>query len=160
MVSPLGFRLRFARQRLVSRGVRRHPPPQAQPRRNMKKSIAVVAALASLCCFPQHALATSAQELLSACRPISSAPVTSDSVAIHQTFQTGFCWGTFQAIQRISTNIDESRRRIYSMCTPEDGRLSQLIAIFVSFAEKNPQRLHEDGFDIALESLRRAFPCR
>lgn len=38
--------------------------------------------------------------------------------------------------------------------------LTQLVAIFFAYAEKNPQRVHEDGFDLALESLQAAFPCK
>jgi hypothetical protein len=116
------------------------------------------------CCLalfvPQVALASSAQELLSGCRPIAKADVSGEGVRFQQTYQSGVCWGTFGAIQKVISHIDETRRPIYGVCAPSAGTLSQLVAVFVSYAERNPQRLHEDGFDIALESLQVAFPCK
>lgn len=115
------------------------------------------------CCLTlfssQYALADSAQELLSSCRPIAKADVYPEGVRFQRTFQTGVCWGTFSALQKIIVHIDEAKRPIYGVCAPSSSRLSQLVAIFVYYAEKNPQRLHEEGFDIAVESLQAAFPC-
>ena len=116
------------------------------------------------CCLsllvPQLASAGSAQELLSGCRSVANADVSGEGIRFQQTYQTGICWGTFGAIQKVIVHVDVTRRPFYGVCAPPNSTLSQLVAIFVSYAEKNPQRLHEDGFDIALESLRVAFPCK
>jgi len=109
---------------------------------------------------PQLASASSVQELLSGCRSIATADVSADGVRFAKNFQTGLCWGTFGAIQNVIVHVDEVGRPIYGVCAPPRSTQSQLVAIFVSFAEKNPQRLHEEGFDIALESLQVAFPCK
>ena len=106
------------------------------------------------------AFADSAQELLSTCRPIAKADVTGDYVKFPQNFETGKCWGTFSVIQSVIVHVDDARRPIYLVCAPSSSRLSQLITIFVAYAEKNPQRLHEESFVIALDSLRASFPCQ
>lgn len=109
---------------------------------------------------PQLSSASSAQELLSGCRSIANADVSGEGIRFQRTYQTGVCWGTFGAIQKVIVHIDETKRPIYGVCAPPSSTLSQLVAIFVSYAEKNPQRLHEEGFDIAVESLQVAFPCK
>lgn len=121
--------------------------------------------LFQICCFlalsgPQVVSAKSAQELLSGCRSIANAGVVGKNIQLPKTFQAGVCWGTFGVIQEIIVHIDETRQPIYGVCAPPNSRLSQLITIFVSYAEKNPQRLHEEGFEIALDSLQLAFPCK
>ncbi len=121
--------------------------------------------LIQLCCFiaiiiPVSAVANSAQELLSDCRPIVQADISYERIRFEQTFQTGKCWGTFGVIQRIIVQTDKTGHPIYGICASPNSTHSQLVAIFVSYAEKNPQRLHEEGVDLALESLRAAFPCK
>ena len=106
------------------------------------------------------ALASSAQELLSSCRPIAKADVRDKYVWFPPTYQTGTCWGAFYVIQKVIVHVDDSRLPIYGVCAPSSSTLTQLISIYVAYAEKNPQRLHEDFFDVALESLQNAFPCK
>lgn len=102
----------------------------------------------------------SAQELLSACRPIANAPVRETKVQFDPSYETGFCWGTFQAIQKVVIYVDSANRPFVHVCAPPQSTTSQLVAVFVAYAEKRPARLHEHGFDIALESLQSAFPCK
>ena len=108
---------------------------------------------------PQLASADSAQQLLSECRSIANVDVSGEDIRFQQTYETGVCWGTFGAIQKVIFTAT-TRRPLYGVCAPPNSTLSQLVAIFVSYAEKNPQHLHEDGFDIALESLQVAFSCK
>ena len=104
--------------------------------------------------------ATTAQELLSACRPVASAEILHDGVKFPHTFDTGLCWATLDIIQKMIVHLDDSNRLIYSVCAPPTSTLTQLVAVFVVFAERNPQRLHEAGLNVALDSLRVAFPCK
>ena len=123
----------------------------------MKLSFVVIA-LALLLSSPAKA-EDSTQELLSACRPIAEADVTGDYVRFPQTYNTGYCWGVFTGIQKIIVHVDKRKEKIYGVCAPPESTLSQLIAVFTAYAKKNPQRLHEDYFKVALDSLRDAFPC-
>ncbi|MEN9659357.1 MAG: hypothetical protein RL571_2822 [Pseudomonadota bacterium] len=115
------------------------------------------------CCLAffvtQLALAGSAQELLSDCRSIAQADVSAEGIRFKETFESGVCWGTFSTIQKIINHVDETKHPIYGICAPSASRLSQLVVIFVSYAEKNPQLLHKEGISIAINSLQAAFPC-
>jgi hypothetical protein len=82
------------------------------------------------------------------------------SVMLPQDFKYGFCWGAFSTVQRIITNSMDGKHMVYGVCAPANSSRTQLISIFVSYAEKNPGRLHEDFFFVALDSLRTSFPCK
>ena len=99
------------------------------------------------------------QQMLSNCRPIASAQLTGDRVVLSQTYAIGTCMGAFRMMQRVIVSIDDKNRRIYSVCAPPDSTLTQLIKVFINYAERNPQRLHEDFSIVALDSLAMAFPC-
>jgi hypothetical protein len=105
------------------------------------------------------AFAESTTEMLSSCREVAEAPVKGDKIAMTETFQTGWCWGSFGVVQKIIVRADSTGRPFFRICAPPESTRSQLIAVFVEYARRNPQRLHEDFFDVALEALRGAFPC-
>jgi hypothetical protein len=102
----------------------------------------------------------SALNLLSACRAIAKGDVKGDYIGFHETYESGLCWGTFATIQKMTRYCDSSRKPFFRICAPSESKRSQLVAVFVNYAEKNPQRLHEDFFVVALDSLRQAFPCK
>lgn len=123
-----------------------------------RKSVALFTFLAMAMARP--ALAQSAQQLLSACRPIANGEVVEDGVKFARTYDTGLCWGTFAMLQLVIRHVDEKRHPPYNVCAPEASTRSQLVQVFVKFAAASPERLHEDGARMALESLQIAFPCR
>ena len=105
--------------------------------------------------------ADSTQVMLSACKSITSAKITDEMVMLPEDLQSGRCWGAFGIIQEVIGHVDsKSRRHFYGVCAPPESRRSQLIAIFVNYAEKNPQRLHEDFFWVAIDSLKASFKCK
>ena len=106
--------------------------------------------------------ADTAQEMLSACRPIARANTSGGKgkVTIPDTFKAGKCWGAFTAIQNGIERADDTMLLIYNICAPAEITRTQLIAMFVDYAEKNPQRLQEDFFDVFIDALRKAFPCK
>lgn len=103
--------------------------------------------------------AKTAGEMLSLCRDVASASVSGETVRIPTTFDAGECWGTFGTIQEIIRHLNKNEQPIYGVCAPSNSRRTQQIAVFVQYAERNPQRWHEDYFFVAIESLRFAFPC-
>ncbi len=106
------------------------------------------------------AIAETAEEMLSACRDVSKAEIINkEEASFRQDFHTGMCWGAFAVLQEISRHVKENKR-IYHVCTPPKSTRTQLISVFVNYAEKNPQRLHEDFFHVAMDSLREAFKCK
>ncbi len=102
--------------------------------------------------------AYSAEYMLSSCRPIVvESNVTEQGVSFPQSFETGFCWGAFSAIQRAMVYAGERGPRV---CAPAESTLTQLITVFVRYTDLHPAELHEHYFLIALRSLRAAFPCQ
>ena len=116
-----------------------------------------LAALLALTC--PAASAASAEEMLAACRLITTAEATRQSARFPQTFGTGYCWGAFTSIQRVIAHVDGNEVRVYQVCASANVSLNRLIATFVAFAKRNPQRFREDFFDVAWDSLRVEFPC-
>ena len=113
----------------------------------------------ALLASPAITRAESAQQLLSACRPIATGETFESGITFPRTFETGMCWGLFAMLQEMTRHLDEKRRPIYFICSPESSTRSQLVKIFVKYADSVPERLHEDGTALALQSLQRAFPC-
>jgi len=107
------------------------------------------------------AFGESVQEMLTACKPIvDQAEVSGGNIRLPTNFNAGNCWGSFSILQQVITHTYADGSRIYNVCTPPNSTRFQVIAIFVEYAQKNPQRYHEDFFDVALDALRRSFPCR
>jgi len=108
------------------------------------------------------AFADTAQEMLSACKPIARANISGGKgkVTGPDTFNAGKCWGAFTVIQNAIERVDDSMLLIYNICPPADSTRTKLISMFVDYAEKNPQRLQEDFFDVFVDALRKAFPCK
>jgi hypothetical protein len=70
------------------------------------------------------------------------------------------CWGAFGVIQFGVMLMNPDKSRAWMACVPENAvRRSQLIAIFVRYAERDPSRWHEDSIATVIESLQAAFPC-
>lgn len=106
------------------------------------------------------ASAQTAQQLLSACRPVALGEVTAEGVRFGRTFETGLCWGTFAMLQEVVVRGDEQRRPLLQACVPASSTRSQFVQVFVKYAEARPERLHEEGAAMALEGLQQAYPCK
>ncbi len=103
----------------------------------------------------QTALNTTA-DVLPGCRAIAAAGSPLD---FSQNLRTGLCWGGFAAIQRALVYTDADWEPSLSVCPPPESTLVQLITIFVGYVDRHPEVLHEHFFDIAVRSIREAFPC-
>ena len=100
----------------------------------------------------------SAGDMLGFCRPIADASTRGDYVSLAPTLDTQYCWGAFAALQR-STAVVSGAKRVLNVCTPEESRRTQLVAVFVEYVGRHPERRHEDWFVVALDALSAAFPC-
>jgi hypothetical protein len=120
----------------------------------------LVALLIVILCTAAPAFAESTAEMVSSCKELADANVRGDTVAIPQDFPSGLCWGAFSSLQRVIVRAYPGGQPIFRVCAPPKSTRSQLITVFVEYARRNPQRLHEDFLDVALEALRGAFPCQ
>lgn len=109
--------------------------------------------------IPSVARAETAEEMLSSCRSFLTAPVSQGQVTFLHDFDHGLCWGAFGAIHGAALVFDEHNARSLRVCVPQDATRTQLIAVFVKYAEANPKELNEDFFMVALNALIKAFPC-
>lgn len=111
--------------------------------------------------FSSSVWAISTQEMLSLCKPIVNGDTTADGVYFPKNFSTGECWGAFTTFQAAMAVLDgpNSTRTMFGVCAPKESTLTQMISIFSSYADKHPERLHENFFFVAQNSLREVFPC-
>ena len=113
----------------------------------------------ALILFSSVASAQSAGEMLSACRPVAQAELSDNYVRFERTFASGMCWGAFLAIQSAIVWANADGSRLFAVCAPTESKTTQLVAVFIEYAQRNPQRHHEPFFEVAIASLRTSFPC-
>ena len=122
---------------------------------------AAAATLAVLALFasPDPVRAESAQDFLSGCRSVAEAPTSESKVSIAGS-EAHRCWGAFAVIQELARWANPDQTRLLNVCPPAASTRSQLIAVFVEYLSRRPERRHEDFVKVALDSLRTVFPCR
>jgi hypothetical protein len=112
-------------------------------------------------CLNANCKAETAEEMLSACRPVANAKVTIGGIAMTRDFDSGVCWGAFGAIQSWIFIVGEHHNEpMFHICAPFGGSRSQLVAVFVRYIEKHPEKYGDDFGSVALDSLAESFPCR
>lgn len=67
-----------------------------------------------------------------------------------EPFAQGICSGTIDGLFYAGAGL----------CPPDGVTVGQMTRVVVKYLEQNPQRLHEDFKKLALEAMRRAWPCR
>jgi hypothetical protein len=104
------------------------------------------------------ASAETALEVQSWCTQVASAPIkTNGYISIEPTFEGGFCWGAFAAIQGLNDNVSVNNKSI--ICAPDSSTRAQIIRIFMKYCEQHPERMHEDFVVVALTAISMAFRC-
>ena len=125
---------------------------------------AVVLVLAS-CAQAAKAVET-ALEVASHCKQVAEGRIEEardgdQLVYFESNFETGKCWGFFQAVQQAVRIGDESTQTSFlGVCAPSESTLIQIVLIFRRYVEVNPSVGHENAFYVALRALDAAFPCK
>lgn len=101
-----------------------------------------------------------AEEMLSACRPITQAKISEGSVAFAKTFETGLCWGAFASLDSALNFSDWNDHPLLDICAPKDRSRTQLIAMFVAYIEKHPEQYNWDFFQVASNSFLEVWVCK
>ena len=132
------------------------------PRRRTKlHHAAALALLGLLVLWPIHAFGESAGELYSACKSIAEAKIAhGGTIGLRQDFDTGLCWGAFASLQKIITANDSAGRLLLGVCTSPESTRSELIAVFVEYVRRHPERRHDDFMAVALDAFDAAYPCK
>jgi len=105
------------------------------------------------------AFAESTAEMLSSCKSVAEAEIRDQGAIFPQDYRSGMCWGAFNTLQSLIVKTNTDGRPMVGICAPAETRRTQLIAVFNDYARRNPQRHHEDFFNVAIDALRTAFPC-
>jgi hypothetical protein len=123
------------------------------------KSIIFIAAAIGLASLP--AKAETALEVRESCKPVLKAKVLKDDyLNFPGNFETGFCWGAFASLQKISTFYREGETSsLLGSCAPPDSDRLQYIKIFSKYLDEHPELGEEDYVTVAVEAVRAAFPC-
>jgi len=119
-----------------------------------------LALLACLIFFHSSMQAQTTEEMVSKCRAVTEAKIQGNALEFVQDFDSGVCWGGFGTLQTIGRFVTDEKRILNVGCPPANSTLSQFITIFVAYARKHPERLHEDFVFVAMAALREAFPCQ
>src|SRR5689334_11768961 len=99
--------------------------------------------------------AETAGQMLSACKGVSEAKILDDRIQLPEDIDAGLCWGAFSVIDTVTNVMNPPNRNvIFEVCVPEGVARSQEVAIFVEYAKRNPQRLHENFFFVARDPLK------
>jgi hypothetical protein len=56
--------------------------------------------------------------------------------------------------------LDANRMPLLRACVPAEGTRVQMIKVFLAYADRHPEKLHQDFADVAIDSLGDAFPCK
>ena len=115
---------------------------------------------AGLCCTKPSAAETT-EEMLSKCRPFTQANITDGKVQVDSDYSTGVCWGAFSMVQALlSARNVETKKPMLWACAPATSTRTQLISVFVRYAESHPEKYSEDFLWSATTAMQQAFPCR
>jgi len=106
------------------------------------------------------AFSQSAEEMVSNCKGIAEAKVSGDQVVVPSNLESGICWGAFASFDAAMHYVGENNRPFFGVCEPSESTRSQMIKIFIAYAERHPDSYHKDFFLVALLAGRETFPCR
>lgn len=80
-------------------------------------------------------------------------------VGLGTTFDDGFCWGAFAAIQDLSWIVSDAGKPLLFFCPPPKSTRIEYVKIFLRYADQHPEQLHMDFGGVARRALAAAFPC-
>jgi len=106
---------------------------------------------------PQLALAEdegiqAGMRLLRDCKALDN----EDDMSWMNGFQGGFCFGV---INTWALEIAHSQDFNDDICKPSGVTVGQARMVFIRYAEKHPERLHENFHTLIKDSFKEAWPC-
>jgi len=111
--------------------------------------------------FALQCRAETSEEMLSACRTISTAKVSNGNIVMPEDFESGKCWGAFEVLQNLlRVENTSTKQSFFGVCMPEKATRTELIAIFIQYMGKHPEK-YSDGFSfVVLSALWEPFHCK
>lgn len=108
----------------------------------------------------------STEQMVSTCREVPNAAVGQDGqVRLKDSMDNGLCWGYFSVfpiIIRTTYDMHSGNSATYPfrVCVGHSGlTVNQIVAIFLEYAKRHPERYRDDAFLVGMEAMKEAFPC-
>ena len=103
----------------------------------------------------------SVAEVASWCQPFKNAVLNGDEYSMHSTRDSARCFGAFVVIQQLAATTWDvsSTETILKTCIPPEVRMTDLIKVFLRYAEAHPEQGHYKFTDVAVFALQTAYPC-
>lgn len=103
--------------------------------------------------------AETAEEMLSACRPITQAKASNGTINLPTDFESGACWGAFGMLHSAFMLVEPDGHPTLHACVPSNATRTELIAIFVRHIEQHPEDYGKNFQVVALNSILDTYPC-
>lgn len=113
----------------------------------------------ALACTAMPCSGETAEEMLSACRPITQAKISNGTIDLPSDFESGTCWGAFGMLQSVLFLTEPGGQRSLHACPSSDVTRTELIAIFVKYIEEHPEEYNKGFSLVALNSILKVYPC-
>ena len=119
--------------------------------------------VAALFCFVLQgaAIAQNANELLSSCElVVRTLSVRGEQASMSSSPAAARCWGFIFALQDFASVTQDGKRTLWGQCQlPTESTTSQLIRVFVNYAQMHPEELNQRPSLLVLQAFTQAFPC-
>lgn len=107
------------------------------------------------------AQAQTAGELLHACELFERGMHREGStIFVPPGISPQLCWGFMTAVMQYATLADHDGKTLLGACPPPDTTTSQIVRVFVSYAQAHPQKLSLRAAAVAYNAMKEAFPCK
>ena len=107
--------------------------------------------------------AATAAEYASFCRLFEKPSLLPDGrINLPETPGANKCWGAFAVIQyifKVATPKSGELVRLLGVCIPPESTRTQLIKVFLNYADQHPEETHKSFMAVAWNALFLAFPC-
>jgi hypothetical protein len=115
---------------------------------------------AALTSTARAASAETAEEMLASCRAVAEAPIKDGKVLVPASGQ--ICWGAFAVITDMAQYADAGTppKRVFKICGPKVSTRPQMIAIFVEYVDRHPERRADPFTDVVITALQTVWPCK
>ena len=106
------------------------------------------------------ALAQTAGEMLHACQTLQRGiRIKGNEAFLPSGAEAQQCWGFMSAVQEYSVLADQSGNRLLSACPAADIKTTQIVDVFVKYANAHPEKSNTSAAVAAYNAMADAFPC-
>ena len=82
-----------------------------------------------------------------------------EQVAVPGAPDAQMCWGAFLVLHSLTGFVDAALKPVLGACVPDGSTLTQLVAIFVEYVDRNPAARSQPFARVAINAINRTFPC-